>query len=91
MITNTVTVVGRDGKSYTSTVTTTVAAYEKVTVPAGTFDAFRVEESKAEVEPPRRPLVGAGRVRLGQESFPDWRTPGKTITLDLVSLKPAAK
>lgn len=38
------------------------------------------------VEPPRRPQ-GAGRVRLGQV---DWRTPGKTITLDLVSLKPAA-
>jgi len=90
-ITNTVTIVGRDGKSYTSTVTMTVVAYEKVTVPAGTFDAFRVEESKAESN--RRdihwwaPAVSASI----KESFPDWRTPGKTITLDLVSLKPAAK
>jgi len=90
-ITNTVTIVGRDGKSYTSTVTMTVVAYEKVTVPAGTFDAFRVEESKAESN--RRdihwwaPAVSASV----KESFPDWRTPGKTITLDLVSLKPAAK
>jgi hypothetical protein len=90
-VTNTVTVVGRDGKNYTSTVTTTVAAYEKVTVPAGTFDAFRVEESKAESN--RRdihwwaPAISASV----KESFPDWRTPGKTITLDLVSLKPTAR
>src|SRR5262245_55856153 len=46
-ITNTVNGIGRDGKSYTSTVTVAVAAYEKLTVPAGTFDTFRVEESKA--------------------------------------------
>ena len=88
-ITNTVTVVGRDGKSYTSTVTITVTAYEKVTVPAGTFDAFRVEESKADSNSRNvhwwAPAVSASV----KEAFPDWRNAGKTITLDLVSLKPA--
>ncbi len=88
-ITNTVTVVGRDGKSYTSTVTMTVAAYEKVTVPAGSFDAFRVEESKADSNGRNihwwAPAVSASV----KESFPDWRNAGRTITLDLVSLKPA--
>ena len=90
-ITNTVTVVGRDGKSYTSTVTMTVAAYEKVTVPAGTFDAFRVEESKADSNGRTIHWWAAAVSTSVKESFPDWRTPGKTITLDLVSLKPAAK
>ena len=90
-ITNTVAVVGRDGKSYTSTVTMTVAAYEKFTVPAGTLDAFRVEESKADSNGRTihwwAPAVSASV----KESFPDWRTPGKTIVLDLVSAKPATK
>ncbi len=90
-ITNTVTVIGRDGKSYTSTVTMTVAAYEKITVPAGTFDAFRVEETKADSNSRNihwwSPAISASI----KESFPDWRDPAKTIVLDLVSVKPAGK
>lgn len=90
-ITNTVTVVGRDGKSYTSTVTLAVAAYEKITVPAGTFDIFRVEETKTGSNGRNihwwAPAVSASV----KESFPDWRDPSKTIVLDLVLVKPAAK
>lgn len=90
-ITNTVTFLGRDGKSHTSTVTMTVAAYEKVTVPAGTFDAFRIEESKANSNG-RTMHWWAPEVSASiKESFPDWRTPGKTIILDLVTLKPGVK
>ena len=36
--TQTVSATGHDGKAYSSIVTMTVAAFEKVTVPAGTFD-----------------------------------------------------
>jgi hypothetical protein len=90
-IVNTVTVVGRDGKSYTSTVTVVVAAAEKVTVPAGTFDTLRVEETK-EGSSARSihwwaPVV-ANSVK---ESFPDWRDLGKTIVLQLESVKAPAK
>ncbi len=89
-ITNTVTVIGRDGKPYTSAVTMAVTAYEKVTVPAGTFDAFRVEESKAN-ESGRNIHWWAPAVAVSvKESFPDWRNPGKVIVLELVSVKPAA-
>jgi len=90
-ISNTVTVVGRDGKSYTSTVTMTVAAYEKVTASAGTFDAFRVEESKADSNVRTIPWWAPAVSASVKESFPDWRAPGKTIVLDLVSVKPAVK
>lgn len=90
-VTNTVTLVGRDGRSYTSTVTLTVAAYEKVTVPAGTFDAFRVEESKAGSAPRnihwRAPMLS----QSVKESFPNWRDLSKVIVLELVAVKPAAK
>jgi len=90
-ITSTVTAIGRDGKSYTSTVTVVVAAYERVTVPAGTFDAFRVEESKA---------GGTGRTlhwwaptlaSSVKESFPDWRDLSKVMVLELTSVKTVAK
>lgn len=90
-ITNDVTVVGRDGKSYSATVTVDVTAYEKVAVPAGTFDAFRVEESRAG-ESARH--IHWWAPALGQsvkDVFPDWRAPGKTIELELTSVKSAGK
>lgn len=89
--TKTITLVGRDGKSYTSTVTVAVVAYETVTVPAGTFDAFRVEESKAG-ESMRNVHWWASALAVSvKESFPDWRDLGKTIVLELTSVKAAAK
>lgn len=90
-ITNSVTVVGRDGKSYTSTVTVAVAAFEKVTVPAGTFDAFRIEETKADSTQRNVRWWAPALAASVKESFPDWRAPGKTIVLDLVSVKEAAR
>lgn len=87
----TVNVTGRDGKSYTSNVTMMVAAYEKVTVPAGTFDAFRVEESKANDPSPHihwwAPALGVSV----KESFPDWRDRSKLMVYELAAVKPAAK
>jgi hypothetical protein len=90
-ITNTVNGIGRDGKSYTATVTVAVTACEKVTVPAGTFDAFNVEESRAG-ETTRdiqwwRPALGS----VVKASFPDWRDQSKVIVLDLSSVKAAAR
>jgi hypothetical protein len=88
-ITNTVTVVGRDGKPYTSVVTVAVTAYEKVTVPAGTFDAFRVEESKANESARHIHWWAPAAAVSVKDSFPDWRNPGKVIVLELTSLKAA--
>ena len=90
-ITNTVSVIGRDGKSYTSTVTMVVAAYEKVTVPAGTFDAFRVEESKAGTDAKNIHWWAPALAYSVKESFPDWRDLSKVIVLELTSVKDAAK
>ena len=79
--------VGYDGKSYSTNVTITVAAYEKVTVPAGTFDAFRVEESKAG-EPRLRTHWWAPAVSLSvKESFPDWQDGARYKVYELVSIK----
>ena len=89
--TNSVTVIGRDGKSYTSTITLVVAAYEKVTVPAGTFDAFRVEEVKAGSTARNIHWWTPALAYSVKESFPDWRDFSKVITLELTSVKPAAK
>lgn len=90
-VTNTVTLVGRDGKSYTSTVTLTVAAYEKVTVPAGTFDAFRVEESKTGSTVRNIHWWAPALAQSVKESFPNWRDLTKVIVLELASVKPPAK
>lgn len=90
-ITNTVTAMGRDGKNYTATVTIAVTGYEKVTVPAGTFDAFRVEETRLGG---RRPSVHWWAPALSvvvKESFPDWRDLSKVMVLELTSVKAAAK
>jgi hypothetical protein len=89
--TNAVTVIGRDGKSYTSTITMVVAAYEKVTVPAGTFDAFRVEEIKAGSTARNIHWWAPALAYSVKESFPDWRDFSKVITLELTSVKPADK
>lgn len=89
--TSTVTVVGRDGKNYTSTVTMLVAASEKVTVPAGTFDVFRVEETKAGSGARNIHWWAPALANSVKESFPDWRDLGKVIVLELTSVKGPAK
>jgi hypothetical protein len=85
--TGAVTVVGRDGKSYTSTVTVLVAASEKVTVPAGTFDTFRVEETKAGSTARNIHWWAPALANSAKESFPDWRDLTKVIVLELASVK----
>jgi hypothetical protein len=89
--TQTVSSIGRDGKPYSSTVTLTVAAFEKVTVPAGTFDSFRVEETKAGDTAARihwwAPSLGVSV----KESFPDWTDRSKLKVYELSAVKPAAK
>jgi len=89
--TQTVSATGHDGKAYSSTVTMTVAAFEKVTVPAGTFDAFRVEETKAGEATPRihwwAPSLGISV----KETFPDWTDRSKLKVYELFAVKPAAK
>lgn len=90
-ITNTVSLVGRDGKTYTPTVTIVVAAYEKVTVPAGSFDAFRVEESKAGESVPSIHWWAPALANSVKASFPDWRDLSKIIVLDLTSVKATAR
>ena len=89
--TNTVTVVGRDGKSYTSTVTVVVAGSEKVTVPAGTFDSLRVEETKAGSSARNIHWWAPVLANSVKESFPDWRDLSKVIVLELTSVTVAAK
>jgi hypothetical protein len=88
---NTVTVVGRDGRSYTSTVIMLVAAAEKVTVPAGTFDVFRVEETKAGSTVRNIHWWAPALANSVKESFPDWRDLSKVIVLELMSVQAAAK
>ena len=87
--TQTVSSIGREGKAYTSTVTMTVAAYETITVPAGTFATFRVEESKVGKTTPHihwwAPSLGAS----AKETFPDWVDRGKLKVYELSAVKPA--
>lgn len=86
-ISQTVNGIGYDGKPYTTTVTITVAAYEKVTVPTGTFDAFRVEERKADDSAPLirwwAPAIGASV----KQSFPDWQDRSRLKVYELVAIK----
>jgi hypothetical protein len=89
--TSTVTVVGREGKSYTSTVTMLVAAFEKITVPAGTFDVFRVEETKAGSTAQNIHWWAPALANSVKESFPDWRDLSKVIVLELMSVDGGAK
>jgi hypothetical protein len=89
--TQTVSATGRDGKAYSSTVTMTVAAFEKVTVPAGTFDAFRVEETKAGEATPRIHWWAPSLAISVKETFPDWTDRSKLKVYELSAVKPAAK
>lgn len=87
----TVNAIGRDGKPYSSDVTLTIAAHEKVTVPAGTFDVFRVEEAKAG-EPQKRTHWWAPSLGTSvKESFPDWTDRTKLKVYELTAVKPAAQ
>jgi hypothetical protein len=89
--TQTVSATGRDGKPYSSTVTLTVFAAEKITVPAGTFDAFRVEETKAGDAAPRIHWWAPGPGISVKESFPDWTDRSKLKLYELAAVKPAGK
>jgi hypothetical protein len=77
--------------NFTSTITMEVVAYEKVTVPAGTFDAFRVEENKAGEATRNIHWWAPALSQSVKESFPDWRELSKTIVLELASVRPASK
>jgi hypothetical protein len=78
--------IGYDGRPYSTTVAIAVAAYEKVTVPAGTFDAFRVEESK-QGESRLRVHWWAPALALSvKESFPDWQKPGALKVYELSAI-----
>jgi hypothetical protein len=79
--------VGYDGRPYSTNVTLTVAAYEKITVPAGTFDAFRVEESKAGETRLRTHWWAPAAGISVKESFPDWQDSTKLKVYELVSIK----
>jgi hypothetical protein len=68
-----------------------VAAYEKITVPAGAFDAFRGEESRSG-ETARNihwwePALSASV----EKSLLDWHDPSKIIVFGLASVRAAAK
>lgn len=89
--TQTVSATGRDGKPYSSTVTMTVAAFEKVTVPAGTFDAFRVEETKVGEAAPRIHWWSPSLAVSVKQSFPDWTDRSKLKVYELSAVKPAGK
>ena len=86
-LSQTVNGVGYDGKPYSTPVTITIAAYEKVTVPAGTFDAFRIEERKADDNAPRirwwAPAISASI----KQSFPDWQDRSRLKVYELVAIK----
>ena len=85
--TQTVKGVGYDGRPYSTNVTIAVTGYEKVTVPAGTFDAFRVEENKAG-DPRARIHWWAPAVALSvKDSFPDWQDPTKDKVYELAAIR----
>ena len=79
--------VGYNGQPYTTNVTITVAAYEKVTVPAGTFDAFRVEENKSGESKPRTHWWAPALSMSIKESFPDWQDNTKLKVYELAAVK----
>jgi len=82
-----VSAIGHDDKPYTTAVTITIAGYEKVTVPAGTFDAFRIEERKADDSALRvrwwAPAIG----KAVKQSFPDWQDRSRLKVYELVAIK----
>jgi hypothetical protein len=86
-ISQTVNGTGYDGKPYTTKVTITVTGYEKVTVPAGTFDAFRVEERKDGDAAPRIRWWAPAVAMSVKQSFPDWQDRSKLKVYELVAIK----
>ena len=85
----TVNAIGRDGKPYSSDVTLPVATYEKITVPAGTFDVFRVEESKSGESEKRTHWWATSLGTSVKKSFPDWTDRTKLKVYELVDVTPA--
>jgi hypothetical protein len=83
--------VPRDGKTYTSIVTMTVAAFEQVTVPAGTFDAFRIEESREGQAARSATWWAPALSHCVKEIHPHWRDHGETIVIELAFVKHTAK
>ena len=79
--------VGYNGQPYSTSVTITVAAYEKITVPAGTFDTFRVEENKAGESKPRTHWWAPALGMSIKESFPDWQDYTKLKVYELAAVK----
>jgi hypothetical protein len=79
--------IGYNGQPYTTDVTITVAAYEKITVPAGTFDAFRVEENKSGESKPRTHWWAPALSMSVKESFPDWQDSTKLKVYELAAIK----
>lgn len=86
-LTQTVSATGYDGKPYTAKVTITVAAYEKVTVPADTFDAFRIEERKDGETTPRIRWWAPAIAMAVKQTFPDWQDKTKLKVYELASIK----
>lgn len=86
-ISQTVNGTGYDGKPYSTPVTITVAAYEKVTVPAGTFDAFRIEERKAGDNAPRIRWWAPAIAATVKQSFPDWQDRGRLKVYELAAIR----
>jgi len=86
-ISRTVNGIGYDGKPYTTKVTITVAAYEKVTVPAGTFDAFRFEERKDGDTAPRSRWWAPAVAMSVKQSFPDWHDRNRLKVYELAAIK----
>jgi hypothetical protein len=87
----TITATGHEGGTYTADVTMTVAAYEKVAVPAGTFDVFRVEEHKAGEATPHIHCWAPALAFSIKETFPDWTDRTKLKTYELTATKPAQR
>jgi hypothetical protein len=85
-ISQTVNGIGHDGKPYSTAVTITVAGYEKVTVPAGTFDTFRIEERKADDPAPRIRWWAPAIAATVKQSFPDWQDRSRLKVYELVSI-----
>ena len=86
-ISQTVNGTGYDGKPYATKVTITVTGYEKVTVPAGTFDAFRIDERKDGDTAPRTRWWAPAVAMAVKQSFPDWQDRSKLKVYELVTIK----
>jgi hypothetical protein len=86
-ISQTVNGTGYDSKPYTTMVTITVAAYEKITLPAGSFDAFRVEERNADENAPRLRWWAPAIAATVRKSIPDWEDRSRLKVYELAAIK----